>query len=55
MGELTTVKIRKETRERLAEIGSKKETYDDIIQRLMHFYVESAQQEKPNDPKGRKR
>jgi len=55
MGELTTVKIRKETRERLAEIGSKKETYDDVIQRLIHFYVESGQRQKPNDQKGQKR
>jgi predicted CopG family antitoxin len=38
MGELTTIKIRKETREKLAEIGSKKETYDDIIRRLIDSY-----------------
>lgn len=38
MDNITTLKIRKETREQLAEIGTKKETYDDIIQRLMEFY-----------------
>jgi len=27
MGEITTLKVKKKTREQLAEIGSKKETY----------------------------
>ena len=38
MSETTTIKLKKETRERLAKIGRKKETYDDIIRRLMEFY-----------------
>ena len=31
----TVIRVRKETRDRLAEIGKKKETYDDIVCRLM--------------------
>jgi predicted CopG family antitoxin len=42
LGELTTVKIKKDTREKLAELGSKKETYDDIIRRLIEFYEENS-------------
>jgi len=38
MGDITTLKVKKKTREKLAEIGNKKETYDDIIQRLIEFY-----------------
>jgi len=38
MGEITTVKLSKKTRDRLAELGSKKETYEDIIRRLIEFY-----------------
>lgn len=41
MGDVTTIKIRKETRDRLAELGSKRETYDQIINRLMEFYKKS--------------
>ena len=40
--DLTTVKISKETRERLAEIGTKKETYDEVIQRLIDFYKKNS-------------
>ena len=36
MGDITTLKIRKQTREQLAEVGPKKETYDDIIRRLFY-------------------
>jgi predicted CopG family antitoxin len=38
LSETTTIRIRKETRERLVKLGSKSETYDDIIQRLIGFY-----------------
>jgi hypothetical protein len=38
MGEITTVKPSKKTRDRLAELGSKGETYEDIIRRLIEFY-----------------
>jgi hypothetical protein len=42
MSEVTTIKLKKETRERLAEIGRKKETYDDIIRRLLEFYERNS-------------
>ncbi|MCK4477801.1 hypothetical protein KAU88_04660 [Candidatus Bathyarchaeota archaeon] len=36
MGEkLTSIKIRKETRDALKSVGKKSETYDDIINRLL--------------------
>mgnify|MGYP001618218310 CR=1 FL=1 len=31
----TTIQISKETRDKLSKLGSKNETYDDIINRLM--------------------
>jgi hypothetical protein len=37
LGNVTTLKIKKETKELLAEIGKKMETYDDIIRRLIEF------------------
>lgn len=43
MGEITTVKVTKKTREKLAEIGSKEETYEDIIRRLIQFYLKSSE------------
>jgi len=42
LGEVTTVKITKKTRERLAAIGSKNETYDDIINRLIQFFEKNS-------------
>ncbi len=38
MGEVTTVKVTKRTKGRLAQLGKKDETYDDIIARLLEFY-----------------
>jgi len=35
MSSVTTIRISKETREQLASKGTKKETYEDIIQRLL--------------------
>jgi len=43
MGEITTVKLSKKTRDRLAELGSKKETYEDIIRRLIEFYKKTIE------------
>jgi len=34
-GEVTTIQVKKETREELKAIGGKGETYDEIIQRLL--------------------
>jgi hypothetical protein len=36
--ELTTIQIKKETREKLKKLGVKGETYDMIIVRLVDFY-----------------
>jgi predicted CopG family antitoxin len=33
--EITTIQISKETREKLADMGKKGETYDDIIKKLI--------------------
>jgi len=33
-----TIRISKETRERLKALGRKGETYDDVIARLIEFY-----------------
>lgn len=35
MGEITSLKVKKATRDRLAKIGAKAETFDDIINRLI--------------------
>jgi len=37
---LTTIQIKKETREKLKRFGYKAESYDDIIQRLMDYFEE---------------
>jgi len=37
---LTTIKIQTTTRERLADLGKKSESYDTIINRLIGFYLE---------------
>jgi hypothetical protein len=38
MGDVTTIKIRKETRDRLAELGSKRQTYDEILNHIIEMY-----------------
>ena len=35
---VTTVQMKVKTRDRLSDIGKKKETYDDIINRLLEAY-----------------
>ena len=42
MDEVTTVKVTKRTREKLAELGKKNETYEDIIERLIEFYEKKS-------------
>jgi len=46
LGEVTTVKVTKRTRDRLAELGNKKETYDDVISKLIEFYEKSGKRRK---------
>ena len=43
MRDITTVKLSKKTRDRLAELGRKNETYENIIVRLMEFYASNSQ------------
>ena len=38
MSQLTTIAIKKETREMLKKYGTKGETYNDILQRLIKEY-----------------
>ncbi len=40
---LTTVKIQTATRDKLADLGKKSESYDTIINRLIDFYLESKE------------
>jgi hypothetical protein len=43
LGEITSLKVRKATRDRLAKLGNKTETFDDIINRLMNFYAKRSE------------
>ncbi len=38
MKDMTTIPIKKETRDMLKELGKKGETYDDIIRRLIDLW-----------------
>jgi hypothetical protein len=38
LGHITSLKVRKATRDRLAKLGNKTETYDDLLNRLMNSY-----------------
>jgi hypothetical protein len=42
MQSITTIQLTKETREKLLEIGKKKETYDDLVNRLIDFYLKKG-------------
>lgn len=43
MTNITTIQLTKETREKLLEVGKKKETYDDLINRLVDFYIKEGE------------
>jgi hypothetical protein len=43
MSKVTSLRVTKQTRNRLSEIGSKRETYDKIIQRLIDFYNNNSE------------
>ncbi len=43
---LTTIKIQTTTREKLADLGKKSESYDTIINRLISFYLEHKEESK---------
>lgn len=38
----TNIQVRRSTRDALAELGSKTDTYDDIIVRLINFYLDKG-------------
>jgi len=40
MDELTSIKLRRETRDRLRSLGRKGESYDQIINKLIDIYLE---------------
>ena len=46
MGDITSLKVRKATRDRLAKLGNKTETFDDIINRLIALYLKYQQTQK---------
>jgi hypothetical protein len=42
---LTTIKIQTDTRDKLADLGKKSESYDTIINKLIDFYRENKKKE----------
>ena len=42
---LTTIKIQTETRDKLADLGKKSESYDTIVNRLINFYESHKKKE----------
>ena len=46
MSEITTVKVTRKTRDKLAELGKKSETYEEIIRKLIQFYTDSRNHRK---------
>jgi hypothetical protein len=38
MSEVTSLRVTRRTRDQLAQLGSKDETFEEIIQRLLDFY-----------------
>lgn len=42
MEDITTIQLTKETRDKLLEVGKKRETYDDLINRLIDFYAKGV-------------
>jgi hypothetical protein len=52
LGEITSIKVKKMTRDHLAQVGTKSETYDDIINRLLDRY-EKKSTAKPRTKGGR--
>jgi hypothetical protein len=44
LGDITSLKVRKATRDRLGKLGNKTETYDDLLNRLMDSYEKNTKQ-----------
>jgi len=49
MGEITTIPIRKVTRDKLRSLGRKGETYDELVNRLIAVYVNRTVSFEPVD------
>ncbi len=52
-GLITTIQVRPETRERLKELGKKGDTYDEIINRLIDFWLERSEKQVTHFPSPR--
>jgi len=50
LDDVTSLKVRKTTRDHLARLGSKSETFDDIINRLIGFYEKNNKPSRVNKP-----
>jgi hypothetical protein len=50
---VTSLRVTRETRNRLADLGSKDETFDEIIQRLIDFRENNGETARPFLRKGR--
>ena len=53
MNNVTSLRVTRETRNRLADLGSKDETFDEIIQRLIDFHESNGETARPLLRKGR--
>ena len=53
MNNVTSLRVTRETRNRLADLGSKDETFDEIIQRLIDFHENNSGTARPLLRKGR--
>ena len=42
MNAVTSLRVSRDTRNRLSEIGSKDETFDEIVRRLIDFYKKTT-------------
>jgi len=43
MNEITTIRLTKATKSKLAGLGNKNETYEDILNKLADYYIENKQ------------
>jgi len=46
LGNITSLKVKKTTRDRLGKLGNKTETYDDLLNRIMDFYEKNGKRRK---------
>jgi hypothetical protein len=46
LGDITSLKVKKTTRDRLGKLGNKTETYDDLLNRLMDSYSKTTRRKR---------